>query len=216
MRLTKIRQQFERNGLRDPLSVLREQLARLDERIPPGARIGVGVGSRGIGNLHRSPERSSRTSKDAARRHLSSRPWGVTVARPLKGRSKCSPPMVLPKQPSARPCAPRWKRSSCRRETCRSAVFMDRHAHESDGVILINRIKPHSDFHGRYESGLMKMALIGLGKQDGALAIHRFGVAGLRELIGPGARRVLVRRQDSRRRRDSSRTPITTQWSSGC
>ena len=45
---------------------------------------------------------------------------------------------------------------------------MDRHVHESDGAILINRIKPHTDFHGRYESGLMKMALIGLGKLEGA------------------------------------------------
>ena len=71
-------------------------------------------------------------------------------------------------------------------------VFMDRNAFESAGVILINRIKPHTDFHGRYESGLMKMALIGLGKQEGALAIHQFGVYGLREFIEPGARRVLA------------------------
>ncbi len=60
-------------------------------------------------------------------------------------------------------------------------IFMDRHAYESDGIILINRIKPHTDYHGRYESGLMKMALIGLGKLEGALAIHQFGVDGLRE-----------------------------------
>ena len=68
---------------------------------------------------------------------------------------------------------------------------MDRHAHESDGVILINRIKPHTDFHGRYESGLMKMALIGLGKLEGARAVHDFGLVGLRELIAPGAAQVL-------------------------
>ena len=71
-------------------------------------------------------------------------------------------------------------------------VFMDRQAFESDGVILVNRIKPHTDYHGRYESGLMKMALIGLGKRQGAEAVHRFGVFGLRELIEPGARRVLA------------------------
>jgi hypothetical protein len=70
-------------------------------------------------------------------------------------------------------------------------IFMDRHVHESDGAILINRIKPHTDFHARYESGLMKMALIGLGKLDGARAVHDFGVRGLRELIAPGAAQVL-------------------------
>ena len=69
---------------------------------------------------------------------------------------------------------------------------MDRHVHESDGAILINRIKPHTDFHGRYESGLMKMALIGLGKLEGARAVHDFGIYGLRELIAPGAAQVLA------------------------
>jgi hypothetical protein len=59
-------------------------------------------------------------------------------------------------------------------------------------VILVNRIKPHTDYHGLYESGLMKMALIGLGKLDGASAVHRFGLHGLRELIAPGAARVLA------------------------
>src|SRR5678815_5045348 len=69
---------------------------------------------------------------------------------------------------------------------------MDRNAHESDGVILINRIKPHTDYHGRYESGLMKMALIGLGKLEGALAVHDFGIDGLRNMIGRGASQVLA------------------------
>ena len=69
---------------------------------------------------------------------------------------------------------------------------MDRHAYESDGVILVNSIKPHTDFHGRYESGLMKMALIGLGKLEGARAVHDFGVYGLREFIAPGAAQVLA------------------------
>jgi hypothetical protein len=71
-------------------------------------------------------------------------------------------------------------------------IFMDRSAHESDGVILINRIKPHTDYHGRYESGLMKMALIGFGKLEGALAVHDFGVDGLRNMIGRGASQVLA------------------------
>jgi hypothetical protein len=71
-------------------------------------------------------------------------------------------------------------------------IFMDRHAYESDAVILINRIKPHTDYHGKYESGVMKMALIGLGKLEGALAVHEFGVRGLRDMLGPGALQVLA------------------------
>ena len=51
-------------------------------------------------------------------------------------------------------------------------VFVDKYASEADGIILFNRIKPHTSFRGRYESGLMKMMAIGLGKQHGAESIH--------------------------------------------
>jgi hypothetical protein len=62
-------------------------------------------------------------------------------------------------------------------------VFMDTAAYEADGVVLINRIKPHTDFHGNWESGLVKMGVIGLGKQAAALELHSYGVAGLREHV---------------------------------
>ncbi|MEW6234568.1 MAG: lactate racemase domain-containing protein [Candidatus Omnitrophota bacterium] len=51
-------------------------------------------------------------------------------------------------------------------------VYIARSAWQADGVILINRIKPHTDFHGDFESGLMKMIAIGLGKIHGANAFH--------------------------------------------
>ncbi len=54
-------------------------------------------------------------------------------------------------------------------------VFIDRNAYESDGIILGCRIKPHTAFRGPYESGLMKMMAIGLGKQYGAEACHEQG-----------------------------------------
>lgn len=54
-------------------------------------------------------------------------------------------------------------------------VFIDKFAKEADGVIVINRIKPHTTFRGEYESGLFKMLAIGLGKQKGAEACHSDG-----------------------------------------
>ncbi|MDA8218811.1 MAG: lactate racemase domain-containing protein, partial [Dehalococcoidales bacterium] len=52
-------------------------------------------------------------------------------------------------------------------------VYMDKNAAEADGVIVVARVKPHTDFEGPLESGLMKMMTIGLGKHKGALAAHR-------------------------------------------
>ncbi len=71
-------------------------------------------------------------------------------------------------------------------------LYLDRHAHEADGIILINRIKPHTDFHGPYESGLIKMAVIGLGKERQAFAMHRHGVHGLKNLVPQAAQRLLA------------------------
>ncbi|MFU8770220.1 MAG: lactate racemase domain-containing protein, partial [Desulfotignum sp.] len=55
-------------------------------------------------------------------------------------------------------------------------VYMNRLAHEADGLVLINRVKPHTDFTGPIESGIIKMLVIGLGNQKGADAYHKAAV----------------------------------------
>lgn len=52
-------------------------------------------------------------------------------------------------------------------------VYQDRHAWEADGVLVVNRVKPHTGFTEVVESGLCKMLVIGLGKQSGASRIHQ-------------------------------------------
>lgn len=54
-------------------------------------------------------------------------------------------------------------------------VFMDKNAYGADGIIVSGRVKPHTCFRGDYESGIMKMMAIGLGKQHGAQACHEEG-----------------------------------------
>ena len=55
-------------------------------------------------------------------------------------------------------------------------VYIDQQAARADHIILVNRIKPHTEFHGRIESGLIKMAVIGMGKHKGALVAHKYAV----------------------------------------
>ncbi|MCI0421622.1 MAG: nickel-dependent lactate racemase, partial [Acidobacteria bacterium] len=55
-------------------------------------------------------------------------------------------------------------------------VFFDNHALEADHVVVVNRIKPHTDFDGDIESGLCKMMAIGLGKHTGAIHYHRANI----------------------------------------
>jgi len=62
-------------------------------------------------------------------------------------------------------------------------VYCDKSAYESDGIIVINKVKPHADFKGEYESGLIKMMAIGLGKQRGATYLHRQGFSEFPKLL---------------------------------
>ena len=55
-------------------------------------------------------------------------------------------------------------------------VHIGRTALEADGVVVVNRVKPHTAFHGDIESGLCKMVAVGLGLRDGAEAMHRGGL----------------------------------------
>jgi Lactate racemase N-terminal domain len=62
-------------------------------------------------------------------------------------------------------------------------IHFDRNAIEADGIVLLNRIKPHTSFTGRYESGLLKMLSVGLGKREGAAQVHKLGLPGLQALL---------------------------------
>ena len=76
----------------------------------------------------------------------------------------------------------------------RIPVFIDRHAHDdADLIIPINRVKPHTDFSGPVESGLLKMIAIGLGKQRGADTFHGEGFATFAELIPAVAEHIIGR-----------------------
>lgn len=55
-------------------------------------------------------------------------------------------------------------------------VYADKTLTQADGVILVNRIKEHTEFHGRIESGLLKMMAIGLGRYQGAVTTHEYAV----------------------------------------
>jgi hypothetical protein len=62
-------------------------------------------------------------------------------------------------------------------------VYIDKLAYEADAIIIINRVKPHVGFRGPFESGLMKMIAIGLGKHEGAVLCHELGFGKMAENI---------------------------------
>src|SRR4051794_37808468 len=69
-------------------------------------------------------------------------------------------------------------------------VYSDINASQADAIIVVNRIKPHTAFRNHWESGLMKMLAVGLGKERGAATIHGWG---LRDAMPAAARVVLAK-----------------------
>ncbi len=68
-------------------------------------------------------------------------------------------------------------------EYAEQPIFCETNALSADAILLINRVKPHTDFSGEIESGIAKMSVIGLGKRHGAESVHRHGAHGLQNLM---------------------------------
>ena len=73
-------------------------------------------------------------------------------------------------------------------------VYCDKYAYASDGIVVVNKIKPHTSFKGPHESGLLKMLCIGLGKHKGAATMHMKGYEVFDRLI-PEAGRLCLERE---------------------
>jgi hypothetical protein len=191
LQLFKVRQRFDRGRLNDLRGALHSQLAALDSAIRPGATVAIAAGSRGIDNLALVVRETAEYVKARGAHPFVVPAMGSHGGATAEGQSEILKLYGISEATIGAPIRSSMDVVELPRGDLSFRIFMDRHAHESGGVILVNRIKPHTDFHGRYESGLMKMALIGLGKLEGARAVHDFGVYGLRELIGSGAAQVL-------------------------
>jgi hypothetical protein len=73
-------------------------------------------------------------------------------------------------------------------------ILMDRRAAEADHIVVLNRVKPHTKFHGPIESGLTKMLTVGLGKGQGAALYHRAAVQHTFGILQDAARYILENR----------------------
>ena len=71
------------------------------------------------------------------------------------------------------------------------SVFCDKLACQADGIVVCNRIKAHTTFKGDYESGIVKMLVIGLGKHRGAIEAHNLGFDRFHEILKPAGELIL-------------------------
>lgn len=78
-------------------------------------------------------------------------------------------------------------------------VHFDRIAYQADGVIAVNRMKVHTAFKGKIESGLHKILAVGLGNHRGASLVHSLAANGLRDYMVEFAKVILKKSPDNSR-----------------
>src|SRR6185369_287301 len=171
-RMMRVRQSFPQLPPLDICQTLNRAFARVRSQIKPGARIAVAVGSRGITHL------------------------ALIVAAVLEElKASGAKPFIIPAMGSHGGATPEGQaglvatygiteaalhvpiRASMEVRQVGTTdegipVFCSVEALRADGIVLVNRVKPHTDFSGALGSGLVKMSVIGLGKRDGAAAMH--------------------------------------------
>jgi hypothetical protein len=190
--MTRIRQKFEMPTIQDPAAEVRKQLDATGVRFAQGERIAVALGSRGIANLAAMAGELIRWLKEQGAEPFIFPAMGSHGGANAEGQKQ-----VLEKYGVTEAAMGVPIRSSM--ETVKlpsledgTPVFQDKHAAGADGIVLLNRIKPHTDYHAEYESGLAKMLVIGMGKQDGAMAIHHLGLPGVMEVLPRVAKQILA------------------------
>lgn len=160
-------------------------------RIKPGMRIAVGCGSRGIRNILP----LARATVDALK-ELGAAPFVVAAmgshgGATAAGQRELLASYSLDEAHLGVPVVTDMDVVQVGVNTWGHPVWWDKNAAAADGVVTVSRVKPHTDFRGRYESGIVKMLVIGFGKQRGADQLHSFGLRGLHEIM-PDNARVLV------------------------
>ena len=191
--MRKVRQLFEVPPKVDVAAEIDRQWDRIKDSIDLSDRkdIAVGVGSRGISNLAEAVRAVVANLKatgldpfiiPAMGSHGGATPQGqidVLAARGIREDSVGAPVKATMDVVSLG-------------EVNGIPVFLDKLAHTSAGLVLVNRIKPHTDFGGPTESGLIKMMAIGLGNQIGAEHYHRLSVVrGMYEIISTAGKALL-------------------------
>ncbi len=188
--LTKIRNKFPDNSLQDPGREIDREMKLLAE-IRLGSSIAIGVGSRGIDRLDKVVKQVVNFVKQKGGRPFIVPAMGSHGGATAEGQQEVLESYGITEAALGVPVKSSMEVIELPEGNCIHPVFMDKNAFESDGIILINKVKPHTDFHSSYESGLVKMTVIGLGKEKGAEAIHHYGVRGLKELLPLAAANIL-------------------------
>lgn len=170
----RLKQKFDALSIADPVASTQAALAELPagKFIKPGMTVAVGAGSRGITNYDVIVRTVCVELKKLGAQVFIVPAMGSHGGARAEGQLDVLEHYGITEAAMGVPIRSSMEVVELGR-TGEFIVYQDRFAAAADAIVLVNRIKPHTDFHGPIESGLMKMASIGLGKQKGAYQFHQ-------------------------------------------
>jgi hypothetical protein len=171
----RIRQTFDGPRVDDIPGTVAAELKRLDlgRRIKPGQSVAVTAGSRGIANIHIVIKAIIEHLQGLGAKPFIVPAMGSHGGGTAEGQRAIVEGYGMTEQFLGCPIRATMETVVVTRTAEGIPVHFDRYAFEADHVFVCGRVKPHTNFVGDVESGLMKMMLIGLGKHEGAKIYHR-------------------------------------------
>lgn len=172
--LVKYKQQLANEELNDIDGTLKQQLAAIHSKVKlhSGQRVGIAVGSRGIYNLSSIVKTVVDVTKSWGLHPFIIPAMGSHGGATAEGQIQVIKDYGICEETMECPIISSMDVEQVGSTVFKTPVYVSKTAFEADAIILINRIKPHTLFSGPVESGLMKMAVVGLGKHRGALSFH--------------------------------------------
>ena len=192
-KMVEVYQKIESPKIEDFTSEIKKQLdkAGLPKIIKRGAKIAITAGSRGISHYQEILATVVDEVKKAGGEPFIIPAMGSHGGATPEGQVAILKSLGITPEIIGAPIRASMEVQEIGRLENGSPVFVDRIALKSDGIIVVNRVKPHTEFKDNIESGLMKMMTIGLGKQKGAETVHRYQSEGYHKLIRMSARLIL-------------------------
>ncbi len=147
------------------------------EGLDPGAQIAITAGSRGIHDMPALLEAAVGELRDRGFEPSVIAAMGSHGGATSEGQRETLDALGITEDRMGCAIHTSMEVAEIGQDSLERPVYVAEDALAMDAVILANRIKPHTDFHGPVESGLCKIAVIGLGKHRGAESLHNAGLA---------------------------------------
>jgi len=176
--MIRLRQTFDRTRIMDIPGAVQAELKKLalEKRVRPGQRIALTGGSRGIANIALILKSAADYVKSIGGRPFVFPAMGSHGGATAVGQTAMLTHYQVTEAFTGAPVLSSMDAVEISRTQDGVPVFIDKNASEADGIIVVNRIKPHTKFKAPIESGLMKMMAIGMGKQKGAEYYHKAAI----------------------------------------